>query len=251
MEDENLQPVPQATPTAAEIAREVMALQPRQQSPQQQPQLFDAIAATAQKLKDEGYPDDYIRGNLLATQATRFEMDQKLSLLRDNIRSEVGMENQHRDAAKAVRDALSPYMSDPLIKKAAVAINAEITQKFNSDPTLVAKWNNRIVDHEAIEKIADSVVEDFYKAAGKESVKRPLSPQTKSASNVLSMQPKKIESEDDLDENQQELYNAYTSTMMAVSREKPEEIRKKGLALAMKAPTPPKSRAVKSNTFRF
>lgn len=233
MEDDENEVVQAPPVTAAEIAREVAALtQPQQQY--QAPQVFDAIAASAQRLKDEGYPDEYIKGVLMGTQATRIEFDQKLSLLENRVNGNQHYTRVQEQAKEVINRVLKPYAKEEaIVRKSDMAIRAEIEEKFKSNPSLIAKWNRGVIDETALEELTEGVVEDFLKAAGKggNSGAKSVSP-IKTGANAPSMPSKKVDSEEDLDDNQNEFYQSYVTAMNTYSREKPEEIKAKALARA-------------------
>lgn len=218
MEDDN-EEVVQAKPelTAREIAAEIVALQaPQQRQQMQAPQVFDSIAESIQKLKNEGYPDEFIRGSALATQAVRIEYDQKLNMLEQRLSANQQAGSAQSVALKTIADALRPHSkAEPIVKKADVAIRAEIEQKFISDPLLRAKWERGIVDTEAIEKITEDVVEDFLRAAGRTTgATKPSSvAQIKTSGNNAMTTSKKVENEDDLDDNQKEFFESFKTAI--------------------------------------
>ncbi len=213
-EDVVVQPKPELT--AREIAAEIVALQaPVQRQQMQAPQVFDSIAESIQKLKNEGYPDEFIRGSALATQAVRIEYDQKLNNLKQELLGAQQVGTAQNTALKVIADALRPHAkAEAIVKKADVAIRAEIEQKFWADPVNRAKWDRGIVDTDAIEKITESVVEDFLHAAGRTTgnTKSSVAPIKTSGNNAMTTQ-KKVESTDDLDDNQAEFYESFKTAL--------------------------------------
>lgn len=216
-DDTNTQVIQQ--PTAADIAREVVAMQavhmPQAAPPQQQQ--FNAIAAAAQRLKDEGYPDEYIRGNLLSVQAAQISANQNINAAMNQLRSEMQGSKQMDDAHSIINAVLGSYSKeDPLVRKAEVAIRADIEAKFFKDPSLIAKWNRGLVDKAGIEKITEEAVDEFLKVAGRSTERKNAAPPMKvTGGNVVNIQSgKKVEDEEELNENQREYFNAAVTARM-------------------------------------